>query len=153
MTHSIRGLLSAKGEFGWSVFLLIVLPALPLVVEFLINSYSLEPATVFLTATMYTVSHVFTSNKFWILLSGSFCAALLLFCFGQVTADNADYLRGSGEGFSAGDLTLYNSFTGFMYYISFAIMAFFGYQHTRQRWILHMVELEPFFIFNRANSD
>lgn len=138
MTTRIKGLLHPKGEFGWAVGLLVVLPLLPLLIEGIANK-TIDSSTVFLTATMYTVSHAFCAQRFWVLLVGTLCVAALLFCFGVEVANVPDSAEIQDS--------VQNSFTRIMYYISFAVMAFFGLIHIRQRWVIHVRELEPFFEF------
>jgi hypothetical protein len=138
LNGGIKGLLHPRGEFGWAVFLLVFVPLVPLIIEGWANG-TLDSSTVFLTATMYTVSHAFCAHRFWVLLLGAFSVAALLFCFGHATS--------AAHQMSAGGSTVTTSFTNAMYYVSFGLMAFFGFLHARQRWIVHMIELEPFFEF------
>lgn len=158
MSNNIKGLLQPRTEFAWSVGLLTVLPLLPLLIEFLVQ-WKLDSSTVFLTATMYTLSIAFTCDKFWVLLVGSLVIGGLMLCFGIATAlaggPPASPLPGAShaDGDPSAVIRRLFAFVDYAYYFAFAAMTFFGYHQIRQRWTLHMTELQPFFVFRPPSGD
>jgi hypothetical protein len=146
MSERVSGLLSSKGEFSWAVALLIVAPLLPLPIEMAVKG-GIEPATLFLTAALYTISQAFTVRSLGLLLSGSVFAGMLLVGYGLSIADTS--ASGLSEHLPSEHSTEPNRFATLLYYASFAVMGFFAFHQWRFRYRLHIVAKESFFEFDR----
>ncbi|WP_171118737.1 hypothetical protein [Ruegeria sp. HKCCA5463] len=144
LTNRIKGLMHPRAEFLSAVVLLVFVPLIPLGIEWVFKQ-TLAASTVFLTAALYTISHAFSSQRFWVFLLGVLFVAVLMFCFGHVSA--------AAQNSAQSTLLDPSTFTYAMYYVSFAVMAFFGYLQARQRWVMHVLELEPFWEFRHYDDN
>lgn len=155
MRTKITGLLSPKGEFVGSLILLVFAPLVPLVID-LFAKGTVQASTLFLTAALFTVSQAFGVRNFAVFLAGCVCVCLLLASYGVVLGAEVDaaaqIVAKSSEILPAVRNDVGNKFTDGMYYLSFAIITFFGIVQGSFRYRLHVLEEECFFEFEQAST-
>lgn len=153
MRNRVRGLLSPKGEFYGAVFFLVVVPLVPLVIEYVAKG-AVQSETIFLTSALFTVSQAFTVRKFSVMLIGFVVVALLLACYGSVLGgaegEHPVALPSAvtGELQPTATVDAGVRFTNAMYYVCFAVITFFAYIQIAFRRRSHLLEGEAFFEFD-----